>query len=544
MGPIFLIITTLLVILGTRPVSGDMFSASADLANTFRLEQKVVNVLGELVAQTEAKLSIIRHYLEDYQSVVEEKAASEEEFIERVAGNPIHAYRLMKRLYFDWQTVEKEIKADNWRTYCVLVNNDRRSATVGTRSHGGEISERRGFLRCLQDTYELNMTQLARGNLWGRQTRAELTAQDCLFMGKHAFNAGAYARAVEWFEESYILAGLENNKTIRQDQVMEFIQHAINMHDDTLQQTKQRKPMAVLSHTNSFDLPLRERPAVVQRSEIIRSRKYNLGKHISDQDDASNFNALCRGERLLNDKLLAELKCWYDTRHQFYFLLMPIKIEQHSFEPAIYTFHDVLSDEEIETIKELAKPLLARSMVQGKLGVGHEVSNVRTSKTAWLPEGLHPLLNRLSRRIGLITGLKTDPIRDEAELLQVANYGIGGHYSPHHDYLMKDKADFEAKKKYMHHRELQAGDRIATFMFYLNDVERGGSTAFPRAGVAVKPVKGGAAFWYNLKRSGKPDPLTLHGACPVLLGHKWVSNKWIRETAQTFNRRCLLDANQ
>lgn len=57
----------------------------------------------------------------------------------------------------------------------------------------------------------------------------ELTAQDCLFMGKHAFNAGAYARAVEWFEESYILAGLENNKTIRQDQVMEFIQHAINM---------------------------------------------------------------------------------------------------------------------------------------------------------------------------------------------------------------------------------------------------------------------------------------------------------------------------
>jgi hypothetical protein len=37
---------------------------------------------------------------------------------------------------------------------------------------------------------------------------------------------------------------------------------------------------------------------------------------------------------------------------------MPIKIEQHSFEPAIYTFHDVLSDEEIETIKELAKPLV------------------------------------------------------------------------------------------------------------------------------------------------------------------------------------------
>lgn len=57
----------------------------------------------------------------------------------------------------------------------------------------------------------------------------ELTAQDCLFMGKHAFNAGAYARAVEWFEESYILAGLEKNETVRQDQVADFIQHAVNM---------------------------------------------------------------------------------------------------------------------------------------------------------------------------------------------------------------------------------------------------------------------------------------------------------------------------
>jgi prolyl 4-hydroxylase len=45
----------------------------------------------------------------------------------------------------------------------------------------------------------------------------------------------------------------------------------------------------------------------------------------------------------------------------------------------------------------------------------------------------------------------------------------------------------------------------------LNDVERGGSTAFPRAGVAVRPVKGSAAYWDNLKRSGKPDISTLHG---------------------------------
>lgn len=52
-----------LFLLASQPVSSDVFSASADLTSTFRLEQQVVNVLGELVAQTEAKLGIIRQYV-------------------------------------------------------------------------------------------------------------------------------------------------------------------------------------------------------------------------------------------------------------------------------------------------------------------------------------------------------------------------------------------------------------------------------------------------------------------------------------------------
>ena len=56
----YLMMTLTLLLLGSQPISGEVFSASADLTSTFRLEQQVVNVLGELVAQTEAKLGIIR----------------------------------------------------------------------------------------------------------------------------------------------------------------------------------------------------------------------------------------------------------------------------------------------------------------------------------------------------------------------------------------------------------------------------------------------------------------------------------------------------
>jgi len=57
-------------------------------------------------------------------------------------------------------------------------------------------------------------------------------------------------------------------------------------------------------------------------------------------------------------KVVSKLKCWYDDRNQAYFRLMPIQVEQQSFDPVIYTFHNVLSDKEIDALKELAKPLV------------------------------------------------------------------------------------------------------------------------------------------------------------------------------------------
>ena len=39
----------------------------------------------------------------------------------------------------------------------------------------------------------------------------------------------------------------------------------------------------------------------------------------------------------------------------------------------------------------------------------------------------------------------------------------------------------------------------------------------------------------NLKTSGLKDPLTAHGGCPVLVGSKWITNKWVYNP-QTFLR--------
>lgn len=66
----------------------------------------------------------------------------------------------------------------------------------------------------------------------------------------------------------------------------------------------------------------------------------------------------------------------------------------------------------------------------------------------------------------------------------------------------------------------------------MSDVEKGGATVFPYLNVHVPAIKGSAIYWNNLKPSGESELATRHAGCPVLIGSKWVANKWIHEQGQ------------
>ncbi|GFN82226.1 prolyl 4-hydroxylase subunit alpha-1-like [Plakobranchus ocellatus] len=109
-----------------------------------------------------------------------------------------------------------------------------------------------------------------------------------------------------------------------------------------------------------------------------------------------------------------------------------------------------------------------------------------------------------------------------SEMFQVVNYGLGGLYAPHEDSVRASR-DLGAETSRQFKR---SGDRMATWMFYLSDVQLGGATVFPALNLSVVPVKGSAVLWYNLLRNGSPDTRLVHAGCPVIIGDKWGKRLW------------------
>jgi prolyl 4-hydroxylase len=48
-------------------------------------------------------------------------------------------------------------------------------------------------------------------------------------------------------------------------------------------------------------------------------------------------------------------------------------------------------------------------------------------------------------------------------------------------------------------------------------------------GYRYKPRKGDALLFWSVTPDGKFDDRSLHGACPVVSGTKWVATKWMRD---------------
>lgn len=143
--------------------------------------------------------------------------------------------------------------------------------------------------------------------------------------------------------------------------------------------------------------------------------------------------------------------------------------------------------------------------------------NFRTSESCdlnrWAPD-VRPIDEGIAAKLGI------DPVHGET--MQGQRYAPGQQFRAHHDYFFETESYWERVTK-------DGGQRTWTAMIYLNDVEEGGATWFPKAGIRVAPRRGLLLIWNNMSRDGSPNDLTLHEGMPVVKGVKYVVTKWFRE---------------
>ena len=73
---------------------------------------------------------------------------------------------------------------------------------------------------------------------------------------------------------------------------------------------------------------------------------------------------------------------------------------------------------------------------------------------------------------------------------------------------------------------------MITCLLYLNDVEQGGGTSFPKLDMEVRARKGRMLLFHNCHADSTiRHPDSLHGGMPVLKGEKWACNFWFRESS-------------
>uniref|UniRef100_A0A9J8CVY5 procollagen-proline 4-dioxygenase n=2 Tax=Cyprinus carpio TaxID=7962 RepID=A0A9J8CVY5_CYPCA len=482
----FLVFTLLTLSSFSSPTQAEIFTSIGQMTDLIFTERELVQSLKEYIEAEEMKLEAVKSWANKLDMLTRVSTLDPEGFL----AHPVNAYKLMKRLNTEWSELESLV---------------------------------------LQDPSD------------GVRYNAELTVDDCFDMGKLAYNENDYYHSVLWMQQALRqMDSGEDAKTPKAD-ILDYLSYSVYQMGDLPRAIELTRRLVAIdpSHQRAganlhyferlLSKELRDRGQGQQEpadEKPIQLDTYERPKDYLPEREV--YEALCRGEGVkMTEKRRSRLFCRYqDGSRSPRLLLKPMKEEDEWDSPHIVRFLEALSDEEIEKIKELAKPKLARATVRDpKTGV-LTVANYRVSKSAWLEGEDDPVIARVNQRIEDVTGLTVDT----AELLQVANYGVGGQYEPHYDF---SRRPFDSNLKV-------DGNRLATYLNYMSDVEAGGATVFPDFGAAIWPRKGTAVFWYNLFKSGEGDYRTRHAACPVLVGSKWVSNKWIHERGQEFRRPCGL----
>ncbi|CAG7833030.1 unnamed protein product, partial [Allacma fusca] len=513
-----------------------MYSKSIpDIQSLENMEIHIVKTLTSTLFSPEKKYEgfkndpLLHSYMSDYYnssgySDIEDAIRKEDIHI---SNNPICSYRLIHRVKFLLRDLVSQklfrgtFRSLSWKiAYFFLQYSWPRMEDLETSAEK--------ILR-IQHVYDLGVENLTKGLISNVSTNCTLSSSHCYDIARMATKTEQFASGIEWLELAKEKAVEDKKSSIP---FIEFsLWNALEQHNEEFDDE-----IKMDMHPLFFDREITHVFGDRRNATKLRTLQWEEYKGMKENFYVNiNYLGLCSGENLQTEKEKSQLFCWYEFKMHLSLTVGPMRLEFLSRDPDVVQIYEVLHEWEIQTMLTDCTPLLVEPPLSvvgyNTLHTMHfapETSFRRSPATCSCePSNIKIIEKRLER----VTGLAIEGTRSEA--LRLLSYTTGGHNLPHFDGV----PDMDQEKT-------PNIFRIASLMLYicsrLNNVEKGGGTAFPSLGFNAKPVKGSVLLWFNFYPDGSEDSYTYHGGCPVALGVKWAANKWINYGAQTFKRQCGL----
>ncbi len=187
-------------------------------------------------------------------------------------------------------------------------------------------------------------------------------------------------------------------------------------------------------------------------------------------------------------------------------------------DPLVRAFAGFLPPEVCRWLIERAEPILSRARVYEALERKEMVHPARTNKAAIFSVLTTDfVLVLMQRRMAACLGVPFSHL----EAGTVLHYEPGQQITEHFDFVDPDVPNYEQEIA-------QNGQRIVTFLVYLNEDYAGGETEFPRLGIHHKGRTGEGLFFSNALADGSSDVRTLHAGRPPTQGEKWIVSQFVR----------------
>jgi len=145
------------------------------------------------------------------------------------------------------------------------------------------------------------------------------------------------------------------------------------------------------------------------------------------------------------------------------------------------------------------------------------ISTTRTNSVANFSLSEVELLDLLLQsRMAVACG---QPMR-HMEAPAVLHYEVGEEISNHYDFVNPETPGYAGEIA-------RNGQRVVTFLVYLNDDYAGGETAFPTLGFTHKGRRGAGIFFVNALPDMQPEMRMLHAGRPPTAAQKWIVSQFI-----------------